>query len=521
MKIIIPTLLLALASCSKTADDVVISPPVRNTPSDSDASNSPIGTNLNGPSYWATQLPFNNLFLYSKEWVSGSATAWDDGNPIAVDSDGWVTSLAAGQIARTQMFDASNFSYPTGRYVMTWSGQGTFVLNAGVTAAPGETTAGRMILVVTGTILLYITETDPSDYIRDIRIVKESNESLTSAWDPEFIDTLADSSCLRFMEALHTNGSTLQDWGDRVMIGDARYASSTGIPYEAAVSLCNESRRDMWVCVPHLATDAFVTSLADMVRDNLDFGLTCHVEYSNEVWNNQFAQAAYCESMGIAAGIGNGAFQSRLFYYSRRAIEVFGIFETSFGAMSGRLIRVLASQSSNSWTANQILTFEDAYLGADALAIAPYFGPHVDSNSEASFMAMTVDQLLDHVESEEMPNAISWMHTNFAEASNHGLSLVAYEGGQHFIGLGSVQNNQAITDLLTAANRHPRMTKIYTKYFESWKMSGGDLFVHFNHCGRPSRYGNWGAIEWQGQPIGTAPKAQAIRDFAAAHPRWW
>ena len=482
---------------------------------------SPLGTNIASPSYWSTQLPFVDLFKYSKPWVSGDATTWDNGNPIATDADGWVTAIAPGQIVRTQML-ADFVVPPTGRYVMTWDGTGSFVVSGGCSLSPGETTAQRCVLLVTGTILLYFTSTDPTDYVRNIRITEEAYELLPDTWRPWFVNSLSDVRLLRFMDMCRTNGSSVQQWSDRPRVADCRYTSTKGIPYELAVSMANATRKDAWICVPHLATDAFVTSLADMVRDNLEAGLRCYVEYSNEVWNSQFAQAAHCEAMGIAAGLGNSPFQSRLLYYSERSVDVFDLFAASFGGPD-RLVRVLATQAGNSWTAQQVLGHSNAHQSCDALAIAPYFGPHITNANVMQFVGMSGDDLLDYIEAVSIPLTVARMHSNANVARTFGLPLIAYEGGQHITMSVSSSSSyrQRIISLMFAANRNQRMHRIYTKYLTSWRLAGGQLFAHYLNVGKFSQYGCWGASEYEGQPMSAAPKARALRDFSRSNPQWW
>lgn len=482
---------------------------------------SPLGTNIDAPSYWSTQLPFVDLFKYSSPWVSGDSANWDNGNPIATDADGWVTAIAPGQIVRTIMLDGQPAS-TAGRYVMTWDGTGTFSVSGGCSLAPGETTANRAVLDVTGKVILNFTDTDPVDYMRSIRVVEETYESLpfSELCHPEFIASLSNESCLRFMETCRTNGSVVATWADRTKIAECRYTYNKGIPYELAIEIANTAGKDAWICVPHLATDLFVTNLADLIRDNLDPNLTCYVEYSNEVWNGIFSQATYAESMGVAQSLGSSPFQSRLRYYSRRSVEVFALFVDSFGS-TDQLVRVLSSQAGNAWTAEQVLSFEDAYLSCDALAIAPYFGPSINSGNVAQFLSMTPDDLLDYVEANSMGIATNRMVDNAAKANAYGVPMIAYEGGQHIVGFVSAANRDQITNLISESNRSPRMEGIYNGYLDSWRQSGGQLFVHYTKCGSYSQYGCWGSMEWQGQPMSQTPKARALDDFSEQNPRWW
>jgi hypothetical protein len=196
------------------------------------------------------------------------------------------------------------------------------------------------------------------------------------------------------------------------------------------------------------------------------------------------------------------------------------MFESSFGGVS-RLTRVLAAQSANTWVGEQLMDFENAHQHTDALAIAPYFGPSVTSSNYAQVMAMDVDQLLDHVENVTIPGVGASMQDCANSANVRGLRCIAYEGGQHLVGVGSLVNDQALSDLLIAANRHPRMRDLYLDYLALWRASGGELFVHFSDCTPYGIYGSWGAIEYRDQETSTAPKFRAIQSFIVSNPRWW
>ncbi|MCZ7600602.1 MAG: hypothetical protein M5U09_26715 [Gammaproteobacteria bacterium] len=74
-------------------------------------------------------------------------------------------------------------------------------------------------------------------------------------------------------------------------------------------------------------------------------------------------------------------------------------------------------------------------------------------------------------------------------ADKYGLGLVAYEGGQHLVGVAGGENNDALTKLLQAANRHPRMEGIYQRYFDGWRAAGGGLFCYFSSVGSWSKWG--------------------------------
>jgi hypothetical protein len=55
---------------------------------------SKLGINLNGPADWNTELPFVDVFRFSRPWISHrTGAAWGQGPKPALDAQGWVTRL--------------------------------------------------------------------------------------------------------------------------------------------------------------------------------------------------------------------------------------------------------------------------------------------------------------------------------------------------------------------------------------------------------------------------------------------
>jgi hypothetical protein len=187
-------------------------------------------------------------------------------------------------------------------------------------------------------------------------------------------------------------------------------------------------------------------------------------------------------------------------FCARRSVEIFGIWEHSFAGHS-RLVRVIAWQAAGGayWTDNMLLAQQETAKHCDALAIAPYIsfmpGPENKNLRSDDVAKWTVDQVLDRVETNALPECIRWMKTQKAVADKYGLKLVCYEAGQHLVGVGGGENNEALTKLLIAANRHPRMGDIYTKYMDAWRDVDGDLMCIFSSVAASSKWGSWGLLE--------------------------
>jgi hypothetical protein len=512
--------------------------------------NSTLGTNLNGIADWSTEWSFVDAFKMSREWISGSSSQWDDGRPIDVDDKGWVRSLLSDQIARTLLFWDLVDIYPGGQYTVIYEGEGTIEYWNAAARNDALSAPGRDVIDVDpaqGGIGMNITAVNPGNYLRNIRVIVPgggcSNDAFrwcagdgdcgggscalfadtyeTQIFHPTFLDRIKTYRLLRFMDWMSTNGSPIREWSERAEVDDARWSGEAGVPLEIMVDLANRLGADPWFTMPHQATDDFVANFAAMVRDTLDPELHAYVEYSNEVWNGIFDQAGYARDQGLALGLSTNEFEAQLFFYSRRAVEIFGIWENAFGSPD-RLVRVMGTQAANSWVSDQVLGFESASDSTDALAAAPYFGGYLGSPDEQARVAsMSADDLLAELEGTALPEAIGWMQDQASSASAHGVDLVSYEGGQHLAGHGGVENDDTINALFDEVNRDSRMGGLYATYLEAWRDAGGQVFTHFTSCGGYSKWGRWGSLEYLTQPREEAPKFDALQDFIETTPPWW
>ena len=255
---------------------------------------------------------------------------------------------------------------------------------------------------------------------------------------------------------------------------------------------------------------------------SLDTERTIYVEHSNEVWNGIFAQAKYASEQGMALGLSENDFEARLYYHARRSVEIFRIWRTVFGSQSERVVRVMGSHVANPGSSRQVLSYNDASEETDALAIAPYFGGYLGGpGQQERVQAMNLDELFDELETVALPETIQWIQDQAEIASEYGVDLIAYEGGQHLVALPSVWDNIAINQLFDDANRDERMGGLYSSLLAAWRNCGGRLFVHFNNCKTYDKFGRWGALEYLEQERSDAPKFDALQTFIAENPIWW
>ena len=478
-----------------------------------------IGINLAGPVDWNTELPFVDVFRLARPWISQrQGAAWGKGPRLELDRHGWVRRLEPGCWAETLLCTIRGGHYPSGRYTVLYRGRGR--LTFGGAARVVSARPGRIIIEVDarkGPIFLRIVETDPTDYVRDIHVIMPGFEDTwqENPFHPLFLARWRGIACIRFMDWMKTNGSELRSWDERPRVSDATFASR-GVPLEWMIDLCNRLDADAWFCIPHQADDVFVRRFAEMVRDRLEPERRVYVEYSNEVWNGIFPQHRWAASQGLQLKLATKPWEAAWRYTGYRARQIFRIWTDVFGGTE-RLVRVLATQAVNPYVSRAVLESSDAYRDADALAIAPYLSLNVTPQQAPEILRLSVQGVLDRIRRTSLPNAVRAIKAQKELADRYGLELIAYEGGQHFVGVRGAENNERLTKLLLQVNAADGLEQIYDAYFDAWQRHGGGLFCYYASVSRWSKWGSWGVLQYADEGPASSPKYRALVRWAQ---RW-
>ena len=521
---------------------------------------SAMGINLGAVNYYATEQPFINSFVSSERWITHSNSTWDTNEEqyVNLDANGWPITLNSVNEPTMQQFNSlgvvfllgmpntAHGNYPAGQYIVLYDGQGT--LSYGSDATLVRRSPGRDIINVTPSshgIDLRIVATDPlhtGNYLRHIRVITAENEAAAKAgqiFNPAFLKLIQNFRALRFMDWFQTNGSTLSSWADRPIPTDAFFGTSKGVPIEIAVQLANAVSADVWMNVPVMADDNYISQMATLVHNQLGASQKIYVELSNEVWNVSFGQFKYAVSRGQALwprrSSGQGGYEYNRNWYGMRTAQMCDIWRSVWRS-EPRLVCVLGAQAAWSFTASEALKCPYWTQGAPcsrhaikAVAVAPYMGGAVPSawTSQADGGLANLFQSLYSQNDPAIPAGgflaqdAAWLRDFTMDLAPYRLPLLAYEGGQAF----ASGSTDALNNLYMAANRDPRMGQAYIRYFHQWKAGGGQLFMYYNDVGVESKYGSWGAVESIMQTIAplrsAPPKWQAIQIFISGNPCWW
>ena len=500
--------------------------------------------------------------------INGQFTGQEQRELIPMDHHGWPTSMTLSNgtvvdeywaiIGGGRYLDQGPEIFPAGQYELSWQGEGSIeVLNTTVVAQ----SSNRMSLNYDGQteMAVVIRATDPNNtnnHLRNISLMRPDaveGERFTRT----YLDFIRPFTVIR---PLHMTGEYLVygpsvPWANRRPEDYGHWGGSQGAPYEVMIDLANQSNSDLWLNLPVAGDDEFFRNLADLTLQQLHPLRKVYIELGNEIWNfappyadgrDYALTQAEARWPGVHQQVrpwsdGDPVDTNMMInsWVGVRLSEACNLFKTQWGTASDRVVCVIAGQfgaSDPRYFPNRFLLETPVYVHeeggtpagtvADAFAIAPYVGENLGPEGETfGFDQTTVDtyfdDILDYIRGDnewadgEHNGEPSWravIRSEKAMAEAFNIPLVAYEGGNHFIG------NRFTRDIVSV---HPRMYEMYQTFFDVWKEEGGGLFVHFhgivsrgqNEPGTEPGYfesENFGIIEYQTQPLEDAPKLRAV-----------
>ena len=492
--------------------------------SPSSSCNMKVGVNLGNNLYYSDEYAYNDLMKTALQWVSDSTSGgWDDGQPINQDPSGWVSSITSPD-QKVATIVAKTENPPVGNYTVIWDGSGT-IEHSGDGSYVSSVSAGHDIVYVSGNggtgYILKITAAP----VTNLRIYPEG-------WDQNqkfrqgFIDRWSDFDTVRFMDWGRTNDSNLSAWSDRIpqywyTQGDTGAGDGIGgVSIEDMAECANALSANMWYCFPHLATDEFVLSAAQTIKDNLDPDKTLYLEYSNETWNSQFDQEEYVRDQGVLSGLHANQYTARHYYHALRHSEIMDLVSSVYGTDMSAVNRVMASQSNSPSVSKQRFEFSAnmAWHRSDSLSIAPYMGGTLGRDPDyLSTLTSSVDQIHEFLVAD---NTSASVRDNDGDIDEHidyasGLEINCYEGGQHLAGVGgTATNNDDLTALFGLANSETGMNNVYDKYLRFLEGKGISVYVNYAATAKGSKNGWWGVVDFHDASSAVGKnKYTALTDF--------
>lgn len=507
-----------------------------------------VGTNLSGISDWMTEMPFVDMMHNVREWGTrnrswigdGAENTWNTDliNLIDVDEQGYPIELPFFQenlaLEDSQMVFAvwaDISAWEPGVYVLLYDGEGEIDFKSDGTVISRE--PGRLEVQVTPSenyfLEMDIIKSVKENHIRNIRFLMPGHENTYSEqpFNPLYLEILNDFSTLRFMDWGHTNNwgeseawecynepedTILIPWNVRSQMDNYTWSIYKGVPYEMMCKLCNSLQKDMWICVPHNASDEYIREMALLVKEQLDSNLIVYAEYSNELWNWMFGQTQwlytfFCEGQGVSWPEG-------LVGHIQNCLD---IWNDVFSDNPNRLVTVAGGQTAWLDVTNRIV--KNLTPGSfDALNITGYFALGDDTVLDELGEIAAVTDVVNQVRGNMQDNAV-YISNQHDLAQELGVPLVFYEAGQHITPTPFGEEpsySQALLDI----QRDTALYNLYHEWFSIIKNILSDdeqaLYMNYSFVGDLSAcYGSWGILETLNQDTAEiyAPKYHAITDL--------
>lgn len=487
-----------------------------------------LGVNLEGATDWGVAWPFNDImkcsrtfFTQNSTWVDSGINAWDTEyiGQIPMGENGYPLELPvefkgaeAPQIITTVW--ANTQAMPLGDYEVYYDGEGE--ISFGLDATGEVTGEGRMVMHLTdesNIASMSVIRSSAEDPICNIRIYLPGADP-EEVFNPVFLERCEPFSAIRFMDWGETNNSSLEKWIDRSKPEDVTYTAGKGYPYEYMIELANTLHKDIWICIPHLADDEYISEMSKLFGEKLDPDIHVYVEYSNEVWNWMFDQTNYLYEQGDQAT----DWPERIVPFIQNALDVF--YENWPGDKS-QVSRVLGIQLGY-YDVSERIALNMRPGSFDLIAPTAYFGfndaaiealEEAGSNADSDLVGRLAEEGV-----AEMQSSIQ----SIADLCNTlGVRMAFYEAGQHLtpVPFGSDQDyNQALVDF----QHDPAMYDVYMQMFAALdnihveKNGDTTLCMLFSLTGSDSgKYGSWGLLTeiFEEIDMNYVPKYRAVQDY--------
>lgn len=533
-----------------------------------DRSDRALGINLSIPSFGG-DTPFTDAMRNALPFRT------QQGEYVTrVGPDGMPGRVEVGEPVFTVVAGLAGQYLPAGDYTLTYAGDG----DVRVESAAGEvvdaaTVDGRTTAtfrydptgVMEPEIVITIDRSDRDDPVRDMHLYLPGYTGAPGepTFMPEFLDLWSSYGLVRTMQAQAIWDFAFEDdvlatdvtWGDRATVEEFHWGERW--PYEPMTELVNELDQDLWINVPHTATDQYMGEMATFFRDRLEPGRHLYVEFTNECWNGISTAHEHAVIMGTAAGLGvpdagDGGFSAALEWCAFRTADADRIF-TEVYAEQGReeeVVSVLGVFTAAMYPYHHheddpemagVLHQIHPTLGApvyelvDSLGVTGYVGGAIGEETVIDQTSQwSVDDVFAYILDDELPpgtanpdeftdsipDLVDTLTAWRELADDMGLGLHAYEAGPHLVAPGNVQASSLTYDV----TQDPRIGLVVTEVLDGMREAGVEqigLYTSAEPAERDLEWTRFGLIPNTFADEGQAPRWQAAEAWARAHGAWW
>ncbi len=495
-----------------------------------------VGMNLWFLNDWDGSRAFVDAMKHSRPWTSIEGLP----GPLVVDSLGWPLQDAQTVFISNMIPEMDN-----GVYTLVFEGQAEVQLHwvaGSVSAVTWNPTTNISTCTVTinceansAANLSFtkskLTPSSPENSgFKNVRLYRPGYPTDGSKiFVDEIIDALHGAGVIRTMDWGVTNLNTLVEWSERTtpfhpaqgrpgspfIFESWEIETYYGVSLEHMVQLSNQTDCDLWINIPAVASDDYVTKLAQLIRYGsngiepytspqpspefpaLEPGLNVYIEYANEIWNfgPGFLSFRMIERIvanpppGLPVLSDDGGespeqkkWENLYQYPAYRLAEISKIFRSVWGSgdMMTRVRPVLCTQQgdANATLSGALVWADRYYRDAEGNNLNYYFW---GAGGSAYYGVNQISPIIGGLLSENNYPDVSFLKNNAIDsiwARNYGLKRVAYEGG---FGLDLRLNGELAftSDEMWSIAGDPRTQTLVEKTHEGWSQTGGDLLIYY------------------------------------------
>ena len=495
---------------------------------------------------WDKSRSFVDAMKHCREW-----RALEDGSSLSLDPFGWPLGDA-----QTVFLANMDPTIDDGTYKLVFEGQATVHLdwvggrveNNLYNEVTNITTCDVSVQCeLNSAANLRLTETrleptgPPNSGVKNVRLFRPGypTDGKQTFISP-LLGALKNTGVIRTMDWTSTNVNPIINWSERTTPEHSTQArraptymvnpsfsrpleGAYGVALEYIIQLSNDTDCDLWINIPALANNDYVTKLSQMIAFGSDCvnpypgpvaspvypplksSLRVYIEYANETWNSAGEFGCFYLIQEIIKNLPgdhplfsdgtNGTdnlYQNLFKYPAYRLAEISKIFRSTQGdgAMMTRIRPILCTQQgdANATLSLPLIWADSYYPKVEGHPVNYYFyGAGGSAYYGVNQVSTDLDEFLDR---SNYPDT-QFLANNRVDstwAGAYGLKRVAYEGG---FGLDFFNDQKEIffsESQMWSITHDPRTYNLMIKTQEAWSQTGGDLLVFYCLAGP----GAWG-----------------------------
>lgn len=494
---------------------------------------SAVGVNIESPMDWMRTHIFIDVMKTARPF--GNETGpWGPKEYLPLEPDGYP---AAGPFASLVMSEQVGVG---GVYKFICKGKvdriGGVATKVGVANLAYDESTNRTTADVTlpdngGTIRWQPAEGHRLTNLKLLRPGYSEEQNEKQIFTDAFQKSIEPFGTIRAMDLNAANESRVKTWDGRAKITDPTYHKSfgKGVPYETLIELGARTGKNIWLCLPGEADEAFIEQFCAMLKEKVRYDRVVYIEYANEVWNTMFPQTKYnAEQAKIDAELADTPKWAQP--HARVAKMIAMVAKQLDYPNDPRFRPILATQLSNfdGVTKPQLDFLKQSRGGVAkniwAVAVAPYYNDGGAEFNKAK-RGTTLEDYFKPVEQDQrgwlwwrVSRTAEWVKKHAAAAKENGVHAICYEGGMDLGQFetqypdpdapenknadGSVKPWKQVKkwvnptlDAKIALQIDPRMEDITRYYLTAQRDAGMAEVVYFTLCGRHTRFGFFGLTD--------------------------